>query len=79
MLFFKPFVDFHPSSAAEVEKDRFAAVRSLQKKYGGVILLKGSGTLVCGPDQLVYIIGEGNPGMASGGMGDTLTGVITGI
>lgn len=65
-------------SAGEVETDRFKAVRALQQKYGGVVLLKGSGTLVCGSDQVVHVIGEGNPGMASGGMGDLLTGIITG-
>lgn len=65
-------------SAKDVETDRFKAVRALQDKYGGVILLKGAGTLVCGPDHVVSVTTEGNPGMASGGMGDTLTGIITG-
>lgn len=67
-----------PSSAKDVEKDRFDAVRAIQKKYGGAILLKGAGTLVCGEDGVVSVTSEGNPGMASGGMGDTLTGIITG-
>ena len=67
-----------PFSAKDIEKDRFDAVRAIQKKYGGAILLKGAGTLVCGEDGVVSVTSEGNPGMASGGMGDTLTGIITG-
>ena len=62
-------------SVAEVEADRFAAVRRLQQGYGGVVILKGAGSLICGPDQHVYVLGVGNAGMASGGMGDVLAGV----
>ncbi len=62
-------------SVAEVEQDRLHAVRQLQSRYGGVVLLKGAGTLICDPDG-VWICQEGNPGMASGGMGDLLSGII---
>ncbi|MCM2132090.1 NAD(P)H-hydrate dehydratase [Larsenimonas rhizosphaerae] len=68
-------------SVAEVQADRCAAVRELQSRYGGVVLLKGAGTLVAGEDGdgevKVYLNPYGNPGMATGGMGDTLTGFIT--
>lgn len=67
------------SSSADIQKDRFSAVRNLQAKFGGVAVLKGSGSLVCGPDGLPYVCTAGNPGMASGGMGDVLTGVIAGL
>lgn len=64
---------------AEVEEDRESAARALQKRYGGVAVLKGAGTLVCHTDgkrQNLARCGHGNPGMASGGMGDVLSGVL---
>ena len=66
-------------SVADIESDRFHAIRELQKKYRGVIVLKGAGTLVIGENERIYVCGDGNPGMASGGMGDVLTGVIAGL
>jgi len=76
----------HPGEAArllqcsvtEIERDRFAAVRELQQRFGGVTILKGAGTLVCDGKQ-VYVCLAGNSGMASGGMGDVLTGVIVSL
>ncbi len=76
----------HPKEAATllgidnqtVQKDRVAALKALQKKYGGVIVLKGAGTLVGFKDTIHYCQ-AGNPGMASGGMGDVLTGIIAGL
>ncbi|WP_428773448.1 NAD(P)H-hydrate dehydratase [Vibrio sp.] len=65
-------------SAAEVEADRYLATRELQAKFGGVVVLKGAGTIVCDGKQS-YVCLAGNPGMASGGMGDVLTGVITSL
>jgi NAD(P)H-hydrate epimerase len=65
-------------SNAEIQRDRFAAVLSLQDKYGGVVILKGAGTLIASEHQLA-VSNTGNPGMASGGMGDVLTGVIAGL
>jgi NAD(P)H-hydrate epimerase len=65
-------------STREVEKDRFAAVKALQKKYGGVAILKGPGTLIASDDDIA-VATAGNPGMASGGMGDVLAGVIGGL
>ena len=62
-------------STAEVQADRFAAARSLQQTYGGVTVLKGNGSLVTDGSQLL-LSDYGNPGMASGGMGDVLSGVI---
>ncbi len=64
------------SSAAEVEADRFAALSSLVARFGCACVLKGAGTLTAAPDSEVYVCADGNPGMASGGMGDVLTGVI---
>ena len=63
----------------EIQRDRFTAISSLQSRYGGTIVLKGSGTLIQTSDGIADICGAGNPGMASGGMGDVLTGVIAGL
>jgi ADP-dependent NAD(P)H-hydrate dehydratase / NAD(P)H-hydrate epimerase len=76
----------HPAEAArllgcrtaEVEADRFAALRAIQGRYGGVVLLKGAGTLITDGKQ-IWLCQEGNPGMASGGMGDLLSGIIAAL
>lgn len=65
-------------STAAVQADRVGALRELQDRYGGSVLLKGAGTLVTG-SPTPWLIREGNPGMASAGMGDVLTGVIGGL
>lgn len=77
----------HPGEAARllgrdtraVQTDRFAAVRELAQRYGAVVVLKGNGSLIASPDGQVSVCPWGNPGMASGGMGDTLTGIIAGL
>jgi NAD(P)H-hydrate epimerase len=63
------------STNAEVNADRFGAARALQQRYGGVAILKGYGSLIAGADEIL-LSDYGNPGMASGGMGDVLSGVI---
>jgi NAD(P)H-hydrate epimerase len=76
----------HPAEAArllncttaDVQQDRFAAVSALQAKYQGVAILKGAGTLIAS-DEGIAISNTGNAGMASGGMGDVLTGVLAGL
>ncbi len=66
--------------AERVQADRFAAVREIAHGYGGVCVLKGSGTLIAAAgDEPVDLCDRGNPGMASGGMGDVLTGVIAAL
>ena len=65
--------------AAAVESDRPAAVRALRARYGGVVVLKGAGTLVGGAGKTLWVCDRGNAGMASGGMGDVLTGIIAGL
>ena len=66
-------------SAAEVQHDRLGAARAIAERYGGVVVLKGAGTLVVEDAASPHICDRGNPGMASPGMGDVLTGVIAGI
>lgn len=65
-------------SAAEVQADRFTAVKALQSRWGGVVVLKGAGSLIRSP-ALTWLCDRGNPGMASGGMGDVLSGVVGGL
>jgi hydroxyethylthiazole kinase-like uncharacterized protein yjeF len=73
----------HPGEAARlleldsgaVQSDRFRAASSLQQRYGGVVVLKGAGTLVQDDAGIPLVCAAGNPGMASGGMGDVLSGV----
>jgi len=67
------------AGAAEVERDRFAAAEALADRLGGVVLLKGAGTLVQAPGEVPRVVEGGNPGMASGGMGDVLTGIVAAL
>ena len=66
-------------STAEVEADRFAAAAAIRSRYGGVCVLKGAGTIVDAGCRPVGVCVNGNPGMATGGTGDVLTGVIAGL
>jgi len=64
-------------SNAEVQADRFSAVRALHKKFKAAVVLKGAGSLVCtSQGSPVGVCDAGNPGMASGGMGDVLSGIV---
>ncbi len=64
-------------SARDVQADRLAAVRELAQRYGAAVVLKGAHTLVARPgDGATAVCDRGNPGMATAGMGDVLTGVI---
>lgn len=77
----------HPGEAAkllachvtDIQQDRVAALKSLHARYGGVIVLKGHGTLIHSGEEPMAICTEGNPGMASAGMGDVLSGVMAGL
>ena len=77
----------HPGEAARllntkpgvIESDRFFAARNIIKRYGGVVVLKGAGTLVADVAGHMALADVGNAGMASGGMGDLLSGIIGGL
>lgn len=66
-------------SPVEIQTDRRRSVRALFEKYHAVIVLKGMHTLVKSGIEKVYTCEAGNPGMASPGMGDVLSGVIGGL
>ena len=60
-----------------MQADRFNAARRLRDEFGGTLILKGAGTLVMGAGRRPPgICSQGNPGMASGGSGDVLTGMV---
>ena len=77
----------HPGEAARllgvdtrvIQRDRLAALEHLVARYGGTVVLKGAGTLVGAPGRTPALCERGNPGMATAGMGDVLTGTVAGI
>ncbi|MDF1655736.1 MAG: NAD(P)H-hydrate dehydratase [Coxiellaceae bacterium] len=77
----------HPGEASrllgipcsDVQADRLHSVHELQQRYGGVALLKGAGTLVQAAEALTEVCNAGNPGMATAGMGDILSGILGGL
>ncbi len=66
-------------TVADVEADRIGTARAFANRYRVVLVLKGARTVTAFPDGRVRLNGSGNPGMASGGMGDILTGLIGGL
>lgn len=66
-------------ATADVQRDRERLAKEFALKYRVVLVLKGHQTVVAGPDGEVYINDTGNPGMATGGAGDVLAGVIAGL
>jgi ADP-dependent NAD(P)H-hydrate dehydratase / NAD(P)H-hydrate epimerase len=74
----------HPGEAARllkitttgVQADRVKAALNIAKRASAIVVLKGAGTVIATPDGDYFINTTGNPGMASGGMGDALSGMI---
>ncbi len=64
------------TSSESVQRDRFAAAGHFAKEWGVIVVLKGAHTLVAAPDGTIWVNDTGNPGMATAGTGDALTGVI---
>jgi ADP-dependent NAD(P)H-hydrate dehydratase / NAD(P)H-hydrate epimerase len=77
----------HPGEAArlleatteEIQADRLGSARAIVERYLGTVVLKGAGTIVASGCAAPFICDRGNPGMATAGMGDVLTGVIAGV
>jgi NAD(P)H-hydrate epimerase len=74
----------HPAEAARllqtdtpsVQADRVRSAQELAERYQATVVLKGSGSVIAGADGRYAICALGNPGMATAGSGDTLTGII---
>ncbi|MGH8304711.1 MAG: NAD(P)H-hydrate dehydratase, partial [Steroidobacteraceae bacterium] len=66
-------------STQDIQRDRLAALDRLLERFHGTVVLKGAGTLVGGRGRTPGVCERGNPGMASAGTGDVLTGAIAGI
>ena len=77
----------HPGEAArllqcgtgDIEKNRLEAARTIAQRFNALIVLKGAGSIVVNPEGCYWINTSGNPGMATGGMGDILTGMIAAL
>jgi NAD(P)H-hydrate epimerase len=63
-------------STAQIQEDRQSALRGLVEKYSSAVVLKGASTLVGAPGEAPRVVSKGNPGMATAGSGDVLSGVI---
>jgi NAD(P)H-hydrate epimerase len=66
------------TNVAKIQADRFSAIQQLKNLYGAICILKGSGTLVIDDKSHIQVCPQGNPGMASPGMGDVLAGLVAG-
>ncbi len=66
-------------TVSDVQRNRLESASKFSSDYGVVLVLKGHRTIIATPDGKLAINSTGNPAMASGGMGDTLTGIIAGL
>jgi len=66
-------------SIPEVQRDRIGVARSFAREHEVIVVLKGHRTLIAQPDGEVWVNTTGNPGMATGGTGDVLTGMVAGM
>jgi len=64
------------TGVADVERDRIECVRAFATRHRAYVVLKGAGSVIGAPDGRVFVNSTGNPGMASGGTGDVLTGML---
>jgi len=77
----------HPGEAARllgvstqaILDDRLASAHELSNRFDATVILKGSGSIIAGENQMPWILALGNAGMASGGMGDVLTGIVAAL
>jgi ADP-dependent NAD(P)H-hydrate dehydratase / NAD(P)H-hydrate epimerase len=65
-------------SIREVQQNRLKTARDFAREHGLIVVLKGNRTIVAAPDGTAWVNTTGNPGMATGGTGDVLTGIVAG-
>ncbi|MGA2237493.1 MAG: NAD(P)H-hydrate dehydratase [Terriglobales bacterium] len=66
-------------SIAEIQANRLEVARNFAREHKLIVVLKGHRTLIAAPDGAVWVNPTGNPGMATGGTGDILTGMVAGL
>src|SRR3989441_6078610 len=66
-------------TTADVQRDRLGIASRVAREQNVCVVLKGAGTVVAGSDGRLAVNPTGNPGLATGGTGDVLTGIITGL
>jgi len=66
-------------SIAEIQANRLEVARKFAREHELIVVLKGHRTLITAPDGTVWVNPTGNPGMATGGTGDVLTGLVAGL
>ena len=66
-------------TVAEIEADRFGIAKSFAEEFGVWLCLKGANTVIAAPDGRLFVNLTGNPGMAKGGSGDMLAGLMAGL
>ncbi len=66
-------------STSKIQKNRLQTAADFASQNKLIVILKGAGTIIAAPDGRIAINSTGNPGMASGGMGDVLAGIIGGL
>jgi NAD(P)H-hydrate epimerase len=66
-------------SSEKIQADRFGTVQMSVEKYARPVLLKGAYSVACDTEGHLLVNVTGNPGMASGGMGDVLAGIVAGL
>jgi ADP-dependent NAD(P)H-hydrate dehydratase / NAD(P)H-hydrate epimerase len=67
------------STVAAVQRDRINVARTFAREHELIVVLKGHRTLIAQPDGMIWVNTTGNPGMATGGTGDILTGMVAGF
>ena len=66
-------------SVSEIQSDRVNVAKKFAREHELIVVLKGHRTLIASPDGDVWVNPNGNPGMATGGTGDVLTGIVSGL
>lgn len=72
----KEFSRISGLSVEQIQSDRITAARNFSAEYGVVLVLKGANTVIAAPDGEVFVNTAGNAGLARGGSGDVLAGII---
>ncbi len=73
------FATLFDTTAEKVQADRWATARDAAERTGNIVVLKGARTIVAAPSEKLAINSTGNPGMAKGGSGDVLAGLLAGL